>query len=130
VPASGLLVHADPDRLAQVIVNLTSNALKYGRPESPVSVRSVGSDEELSLEVHNFGEPIAEEERRRLFQPLTRGKPEQDRSGRSIGLGLFIVEQIVRAHHGCVEIRSDAENGTTFRVRLPRSMSAKPLTAV
>ncbi len=120
----------DPDRLSQVIVNLASNALKYGQPESAVSVRSEGSDEELALEVHNFGEPIAEDERARLFQPLTRGNPELDRSGRSIGLGLFIVEQIVRAHRGCVEIRSDAENGTTFRVRLPRSLAAKPLTAV
>jgi signal transduction histidine kinase len=116
----------DPDRLAQVIINLASNALRHGKPESTISVRSIGGEGVLSLEVHNFGEPIAEDERERLFEPLQRGKPGGDRSGRSIGLGLFIVEQIVRAHHGGVEIRSDRETGTTFRVQFPRLATAQP----
>jgi signal transduction histidine kinase len=113
----------DPDRLAQVIVNLASNALRYGQPETAVNIRASGTPDELSLAVHNFGEPIAEEERARLFEPLQRGKPALGRSGRSIGLGLFIVEQIVRAHHGRVEIRSDTEDGTTFTVRIPRTLA-------
>src|SRR5688572_3631107 len=81
----------DPDRMAQVLINLVSNALRYGLPEREVSVRSIGENTELSLEVHNFGEPIAEEDCARLFQPLQRGKSAMERSGRSIGLGLFIV---------------------------------------
>jgi signal transduction histidine kinase len=120
----------DPDRLAQVITNLAGNALRYGEGNTPVGIRVHGVDGELMLEVHNAGPPIPLEQRARLFQPLERGAAAVDRSSRSIGLGLFIVEQIVRAHQGRVEIDSDEANGTTFRVILPRAAADSPLPGV
>ncbi len=72
------------------------------------------------LEVHNFGEPIDPERLPNLFKPLSRGSAKVDLQTRSIGLGLFIVDSIVRAHGGSVEGRSTEEEGTTFTVRLPR----------
>jgi signal transduction histidine kinase len=103
----------DPDRLAQVLRNLLSNALEHGDQESPVNlaIHDVGNAAELS--VANRGEPIPEELRPHLFEPFRRGG-----SGDGAGLGLYIVDQIVHAHGGSVELRSDAT--TVFTVKLPK----------
>ncbi len=111
----------DGDRLAQVVSNLVSNAVKYSPPDSAVTVRTVGGQEDVLLEVHNGGDPIPSEALPRLFQPLQRaadgGAGHEDRS---VGLGLYIVEHIVRAHGGQVQVTSRPDAGTTFRVLLPR----------
>ncbi|WP_343213364.1 sensor histidine kinase [Archangium violaceum] len=72
------------------------------------------------FEVHNEGAPISEELLPRLFQPMQRGETAGDNASRNVGLGLYIVDHIVRAHGGSVEVRSREGEGTTFRVRLPR----------
>jgi signal transduction histidine kinase len=104
----------DPDRLAQVVRNLLSNAVKHGDQESPVNlaIHDVGDAAELS--VANRGEPIPEELRPHLFEPFRRGG-----SGDGAGLGLYIVDQIVQAHGGSVELKSDAT--TVFTVKLPKA---------
>jgi signal transduction histidine kinase len=111
----------DPDRLAQVIGNLLGNALQYSAPNTPVKVTTRGEVDSVVLEVHNKGDPIAPEVLPRIFEPLERGSHLQpSRSGRSIGLGLFIVRNIVLAHGGRVSARSTADDGTTFTMLLPR----------
>ncbi|WNG29848.1 PAS domain-containing protein [Cystobacter fuscus] len=110
----------DGDRLAQVITNLVNNALAYSPPGTPVRVETRGEDGTVLLHVHNAGEPIPPELLPRLFEPLTRGKEKVGTASRSIGLGLYIVNHIVSAHGGRVEVRSSAGEGTTFTVRLPR----------
>jgi signal transduction histidine kinase len=109
----------DPDRLAQLVTNLVVNALGHGAPGSPVAVRSRGEDGWVTLEVHNRG-AIAPDLVPTLFEPFSRGERPTQTSQRSIGLGLYIVKQIVIGHGGAVELESTAERGTTFRVRLPR----------
>jgi PAS domain S-box-containing protein len=116
----------DPDRLAQVLTNLVSNAAKYSPRDTPVTVVTRGQDDQVTLEVHNTGDPLSPELRQRLFQPMTRGTAEVDRASRSIGLGLFIVNSIVQAHGGTVDVRSSASEGTTFTVRLPRWAPVRP----
>ncbi|WNG42058.1 HAMP domain-containing histidine kinase [Archangium violaceum] len=112
-------VEWDADRMAQVLTNLLSNAVRYAHEGTRVTVRARRQDEQILLSVHNQGEPIAEEVRPRLFQPLTQGPGQRDHAGRSIGLGLFIVDQILRAHGGTIEVHSTREQGTTFTARLP-----------
>jgi PAS domain S-box-containing protein len=109
----------DPDRISQVVSNLTRNALTYSPPGTPVTVRSRGQERGLALEVHNVGPPIPEEIIPTLFEPFKRGEHRLD-ADRSIGLGLFIVREIVAAHGGGVRVRSTAGEGTTFHVELPR----------
>ncbi|OJH38021.1 sensor histidine kinase [Cystobacter ferrugineus] len=106
----------DGDRLAQLV----GNALKYSPANSVVTVRSQGWPEDVRLEVHNLGEPIAEEALPRLFQPLQRAVEGTDKTSRNVGLGLYIVDQIVRAHAGRIQVSSTAREGTLFAVRLPR----------
>jgi PAS domain S-box-containing protein len=114
----------DGDRIAQVVTNLVTNALKYSPPESPVRVEARGVDGWVSLAVHNRGPPIPPDKWPLLFKPLQRARGEVDMAGRSVGLGLYIVDHITRAHGGRVEMRSTEADGTTFTVWLPRSAAA------
>ena len=113
------LVALDNDRLFQVIGNLTANSVAYGDNARPVTITSALDVGTVSISVHNFGPVIPEAQRTRLFEPLTRGA-DVHADLRSVGLGLFIVREIARAHGGDVSVVSDAEEGTTFTVRLPR----------
>lgn len=110
----------DSLRLQQVIRNLVSNAVKYGDGCSPVRVAVRGEDAEVRLEVRNAGR-IKEAELRQLFNPLRRGQfgPRKREAGEGLGLGLFIVSEIVKAHGGEVQARSEGGE-TTFEVSLPR----------
>lgn len=118
----------DASRMGQVVSNLVGNALRYSPPGSPVTVRMDGSGPGVVLEVHNAGEPIPPELLPRLFEPFHRG-PSEAASGAAhdgLGLGLYIVQQIVRAHGGSVEVRSTSRDGTTFTVHLPRGAHRPP----
>ncbi|MET0401493.1 MAG: ATP-binding protein [Cystobacter sp.] len=110
----------DTDRVAQVITNLVTNALKYSPAGTPVTVRTRGDSDTVCVEVHNEGEPIPTQVQQHLFEPMRRGNDLADRNSRSIGLGLFIVDHLIRAHGGTVNVRSAPLEGTTFGVRLPR----------
>lgn len=109
----------DFDRLSQALQNLVVNAMKHSPPGSPVSVRTRRTEDGVELTVHNQGEPIPDTLRPRLFQPMQRGSAAFDRASRSVGLGLYIVDQIVRRHGGHIEVESCAERGTSFRIELP-----------
>jgi signal transduction histidine kinase len=109
----------DGDRTAQVLTNLISNALHYSPPGTPVRVRASEEGADGVLEVHNEGPPIPAELLPRLFQPMQRGDKDANTAGRSVGLGLYIVDHIVRAHGGRVEVRSVEGAGTRFTVRMP-----------
>ncbi|MCP3141346.1 PAS domain-containing protein [Pyxidicoccus xibeiensis] len=111
----------DADRLAQVVTNLVGNALAYSPPDTPVRVRTAQVEGEVVLSVHNQGEPIAPELLPRIFEPLQRAVPRAIHATRSIGLGLFIVREIVRGHGGRIEVRSTRDAGTTFSVFLPHA---------
>lgn len=112
----------DGDRVAQIVQNLVLNALRYSPRESAVHVRTRGEGDAVVLEVHNEGPPIAPGLLPELFEPLKRGgSPDGDRGGRSVGLGLFIVDQLARAHGGSVDVTSSESDGTTFHVVLPRA---------
>lgn len=115
----------DADRIVQVVTNLVTNALKYSPPGTPVAVRAEGHEGMVELTVHNECPPIPPERLGRLFEPLQRASDQIDRKTRSVGLGLYIVDAIVRAHGGTVGVVSTAESGTMFTVRLPREPGAR-----
>jgi PAS domain S-box-containing protein len=113
----------DQGRLEQVVQNLVGNALRYGSSEAPVLVRWARegdrADGDLVLTVHNEGRPIPPDLLPHVFEPFRSGRHRAALDERSMGLGLFIVREIARAHGGDVSVRSDPEHGTTFTVRLP-----------
>ena len=112
----------DGDRLAQALSNLLSNAFKYGDPGAPVALRGRCVDACVVVHVTNEGPEIPAPLRDVIFDPFQRGPAEQHRGIKGIGLGLYIAQQIVRAHHGDLTVHSAPAGGTTFAVRLPRSI--------
>jgi phosphoserine phosphatase RsbU/P len=116
----------DEERLAQVLSNVVANALQHSPPGTPVSVRLEGVESLQRVEVHNAGPPIPEALRSRLFEPFHRAKCTAARPPRTggLGLGLYIVAQIIQAHGGTVEVSSTVEEGTSFVLLLPRSVPA------
>lgn len=98
--------------------NLVVNAIQHGVPTVPVRIAVVGEMTEVRVEVSNSGPAIDEETLAQLFEPLQRGSANERHSG--MGLGLYIVREIAKAHGGCAEARSD-DRETVFTVRLPRS---------
>jgi signal transduction histidine kinase len=116
-------VVGDPERLAQVVSNLVGNALQHGPPDVAVRVVAAATGGEALLEVHNAGAPIPPALLADMFEPFRRGPSGPDPSG-SVGLGLFIVRELARAHGGEVAVRSAQGEGTTFTVRLPAAAGA------
>jgi PAS domain S-box-containing protein len=109
----------DPGRLAQLLSNLAVNALSHGARESPVRVALAGEGEAVLLSVTNRGPMIPPESVDRLFEPFQQGTNGDGNGRRGLGLGLFIVREIVRAHGGTIDVRS-GDDLTTFAVTLPR----------
>jgi two-component system, sensor histidine kinase and response regulator len=109
----------DPDRVLQVLSNLLGNAVKHGVHDAPIQVRLCGTDPaELCVEVTNPG-TIPDEIAELLFTPFVASSA----ATRGTGLGLYIVDEIVKAHGGTVRGRSEDGN-TSFVVRLPRHAPA------
>jgi signal transduction histidine kinase len=110
----------DAARVQQLLRNLVSNAVRYGSPDMPVRVTLHGEQTDVRLAVSNGGriDPTAV---RQMFDPLRRGAAERttDDVRDGLGLGLFIVREIAKAHGGEVEARCEGDE-TTFAVRLPR----------
>ncbi len=110
----------DPVRCAEVVSNLTANAIQHG-DEAPVEVRVTGSGEEVMIAVHNKGEPIPPEALVHIFDPLKSPPPKAKADKMSLGLGLFIARAVMMAHGGALSVTSTAEAGTTFCASFPRS---------
>ena len=113
--------HWDGVRLQQLVRNLVVNAISYGAADTPIHVVLTGDEADITIEVKNSGPAIEKEILNQIFDPLKRGlgQGNRDDSGAGLGLGLYIVREVARAHGGEVTVRSD--NGeTVFAVRLPR----------
>ncbi|HYO71853.1 MAG TPA: ATP-binding protein [Archangium sp.] len=112
----------DKDRLTQVVQNLVSNALKHGAKDTPLRVMMEGEGDPVVLCIQNQGAPIPPELVPHLFDPFQRGRGEgtNDALTGGLGLGLYIVQEIVHAHDGTITVTSDERTGTTFTLRLPR----------
>jgi signal transduction histidine kinase len=108
---------ADPDRLEQVVTNLLSNALKYGRG-APVELRVRAEEGYAVLDVVDHGIGIPPEQQARIFGRFERAVPPRSYGG--LGLGLWIVRSMVEAHGGKVAVESAPGRGSTFTVKLPR----------
>ena len=120
----------DPDRLGQVVSNLASNAAHYGRADAPVTITVAPDADQVWILVHNEirDEPIPPARLAKLFDPFKRGDDAGQHTA-GLGLGLYIVQEIVAAHHGTTSATSD-RTGTTFRVGLPRYVSLRGAAAI
>lgn len=122
--ADDLLISGDAPRLQQVLGNLLSNAVQHGDPGKSISLTARVADDGIEVRVANFGRPIPAAALQSIFEPLVRlpaaGEEVDEQSKSSLGLGLFIVREIVAGHGGSVAVQSSEQAGTAFTIRLPR----------
>jgi signal transduction histidine kinase len=116
----------DRGRLAQVLDNLVSNALKFTPEGGTVKVRTEAEDGQVVLEVEDTGIGIPQADQPRLFERFFRSAVAEDQAIPGTGLGLAIVKAIVEAHSGRISISSREDVGTTFRVELPLAAERGP----
>jgi signal transduction histidine kinase len=123
LPADPMLVRGDPGELEDLVGNLVSNAIKYSDPGDSVTacVQRVvqGETAYVELAVIDEGIGIADEEHGRLFEEFFRSENVVARTRPGTGLGLAVVDRVVRRHRGRIEVESELGEGTTFRVLLP-----------
>jgi signal transduction histidine kinase len=114
--APGVLM-GDSPLISGAVLNLVSNAIKYGQPGSPINVRCFRNNEEVIISVQNVGKPIAEQDVARLFDPYYRASNvEKTKTG--WGLGLAFVKRIAEKHGGSVRAESLID-GAQFEIHLP-----------
>jgi two-component system sensor histidine kinase ResE len=122
----GEFVLCDETLISGALLNLVSNAIKYGASGTEVLVRVSSSDEEVQFEVQNSGPVIPEAELEQLFERFYR--PARSESIPGWGLGLSFVRRISQQHGGRVQVTSNQTSGTTFAFTLPRG--AREVTEV
>jgi signal transduction histidine kinase len=117
----------DQARVSQALSNLISNAVQHGSAGTTVHVDVAGDDDQVAIAVRNRGVVIRSEDLDGIFNPMKgRASPHKAAGGGptgSLGLGLYIVERIVSAHGGRIQVESSEGSGTTFTVYLPRHES-------
>jgi signal transduction histidine kinase len=123
----------DNARISQALSNLVSNAVQHGSQNTPINVTVSGNAHEVVITVHNQGPVIPQDHLKHIFDPLHRLE-ESTAVGpnKNLGIGLYIVEKIIEAHGGRVEVESSEERGTNFTIHLPTDLagSANPRGSV
>ncbi len=116
----GLTVHADADKVNQILINLIVNAIKYTPNEGNIQVKLSRLDAACArLTVEDTGEGISEKDLKDLFQPFFRVNRRHKSNVKGLGLGLSIVKQLVDLQHGTISVESEVSKGTAFHIDLP-----------
>ena len=112
-------ISANREDLTRVFTNLVDNAIKYNHPGGKVFVRARANDAFIHVEVQDTGIGIPKEEREKIFDEFYRVKSKETQRISGTGLGLCIAKRILEAHNGDIEVESQMNVGSTFRVLLP-----------
>ena len=110
---------ADHDSLVIVLINLLENALKYSGDEKRITLHARRDKDELVLVVEDNGLGLTAEQRKRVFEPFYQADQKLSRSRAGCGLGLSIVQAIIKAHRGYIEIASEPGAGAAFSIHIP-----------
>jgi signal transduction histidine kinase len=112
----------DPDRMAQVLENLFSNAIRYTPPEGHITLNASGDEQAWKIVLKDDGPGIDSEDAEQIFEPFKRGKASQ-RLPEGMGLGLSIARDLVQAHLGSLTFTSQPGKGSCFVVNMPIEIS-------
>lgn len=118
-PEHELYIVGDHNRMIQVISNLIGNALKYSPGDSAVDIRLLEQEGRVLIEIEDYGIGIAEQDQPRIFQKFFRSGVAEARRIGGTGLGLYIAQRIIDAHHGRLSFVSELGKGSTFTIELP-----------
>lgn len=113
------LVKADQDKIAQVLINLIDNAIKFNRENGAITITATLQPDSLKVSIHDTGIGLPDTDLPRIFERFYRVDKARSRELGGTGLGLSIVKHIIEAHHGQVGVESIQEQGSTFWFTLP-----------
>jgi signal transduction histidine kinase len=119
IPTSLPTILIDPDRMAQAIGNILSNAIKYTPEPGQVQVAAGHSEQDVWIQISDTGPGIQAIEQERIFEPFYRSQ-QQRRFPQGLGVGLTLARDLVRAHGGEIELVSTPDVGSRFTIRMPR----------
>jgi len=126
-PLEPLFVHGDLLRLEQIVWNLLTNAVKFTPAGGAVSVHVTQADDEITLVVKDTGQGIEKSFLPKVFEMFRQGDARASREHAGMGIGLALVQQLVRLHEGSVTADSEGPGkGTTITLRLPAKLEGKP----
>jgi two-component system, OmpR family, phosphate regulon sensor histidine kinase PhoR len=118
-----MVIHADHDRLAQILINLVDNAVKYTPENGWVTVRARSLDDgRVELMIRDTGVGIPRADLPRITERFYRVDKARSRQLGGTGLGLAIVKHLLEAQHGTITVESELNRGSTFTVSLPREL--------
>jgi signal transduction histidine kinase len=109
----------DTDRLDQVFINLLSNAIKYSPLADTVEVEILSSAEAITISVHDHGIGIPQEQREKIFERFYRAVDPSTKAFSGLGIGLYLVAEIIKHYRGTITVESAMGKGSTFHVALP-----------
>ncbi len=112
-------VRADKDKLAQILMNLIDNAIKFNRDSGEVELRAKPGDKFITMTIKDTGKGISEEDLPRIFERFYRADKAHSHDVAGTGLGLAIVKHLLEAHQGTISVESTPGKGSTFTVTLP-----------
>jgi signal transduction histidine kinase len=112
-------IFADYSAIRSVILNLLENAMKYSDSIPEINIKIYPASDKIHLEISDFGIGIAQQERKKIFEKFYRIGNEDQRKTKGTGLGLYIVDQIIKAHNGSISVSSNHPKGTKFNIFLP-----------
>lgn len=115
-----LIAMFDYDKMVQVLVNLVDNAIRYTREGDAIRFNVEVEDDDVVIVVSDTGAGISEEHQKHLFERFYKVDEARTRGKHGTGLGLYIVSQIIKQHHGTIEVESELGVGTSFIIRLPK----------
>jgi sigma-B regulation protein RsbU (phosphoserine phosphatase) len=127
------LIHADPDRILEVLINLTDNAIKFTSPEGSVMIKAcmIEADEDaVYVSVTDTGRGISPDAKALIFERLYQDPELIDNNRTGLGLGLYICRELVKLHGGKIWVASEPGQGSTFTFTLPLYSLAKLLAPV
>lgn len=113
------IVHADPQALNSIIVNLIENAAKYSPEGDEINIHLNRQGKNLIFEVADYGVGLSDSDKSKVFDKFYRVGSEDTRKTKGTGLGLFIVKNMITAHNGTIKILDNQPKGSIFRVTLP-----------
>lgn len=117
-----IMANIDPLAVRRAVENLITNAVKYGRADSPIRLSVADAGDTFTLSVFNEGTPMTAQTKEYLFKPFRRGDSPSQKNNVGWGIGLFLVKSVIDAHYGSVDIESSEQiRGTKVTIRLPKS---------
>lgn len=121
IDGSGTRVSVDRLAMAEVLMNLVDNAIKYSHDQKKIQISSFTTDNQVVIRVHDFGIGIKKDEQAKVFDRFFRGSDGISKGASGSGLGLTLVKHIIEGHKGSITVDSEVSKGSTFTIRLPKA---------